>query len=122
MIIWNAVAPAFFRGETLSKRSSSDLILEVPGEDDTLRLPDSGLQDLVIAPDLSNLPEGSVALDLESSTEVSTTGELRALDKEKAEHPEKFPPTEHPHHGPPAKHPLKSDDDGTDGAGGASGS
>ena len=71
------MAPAFFRGETLTKRSSADLILELPGEPDTVRLPDSGLPDLVIAPDLSNLPVGEVAVELESGEEVQTTGELR---------------------------------------------
>ena len=43
MVIWNVVAPAFFRGETLSKRVDSDLILvALDHEDQTLRLPDSG--------------------------------------------------------------------------------
>lgn len=80
MVAWNAVAPAFFRGETLPRRSSSDLVLLVPAmEDETMRLPDSGLPDIVIAPDLSNLPEGAIALDLESGEEIETTGQLRAL-------------------------------------------
>lgn len=79
MFVWNAMAPAFFRGETLSKRSAADLILELPGEPDTVRLPDSGLPDIVIAPDLSNLPEGAVAVELETGTEVETTGEMRAV-------------------------------------------
>jgi hypothetical protein len=48
-------------------------------DEETVRLPDAGLPDLVIAPDLSNLPEGMRALDLESGTEVETTSELRAL-------------------------------------------
>ena len=82
MYVWNAMAPAFFRGETLTKRSSADLILELPGEPDTVRLPDSGLPDLVIAPDLSNLPVGEVAVELESGEEVQTTGELRAIHPE----------------------------------------
>ncbi|MDQ1250625.1 MAG: hypothetical protein QG597_5004 [Actinomycetota bacterium] len=79
MFAYNAKAPAFFRGETLPKRNSTDLILELPGEKDTVRLPDSGLPDIVIAPDLSNLPPGAVAIELESGVEVETTGELRAL-------------------------------------------
>lgn len=70
MIVWNVIAPAFFRGETLPKQHSGDLIMELPGEGPALRLPDSGLPDLVIAPDLSNLPEGAVAVDLETGVEV----------------------------------------------------
>jgi len=86
MYIWNAMAPAFFRGETLPKRSASDLILEIPADDATsLRLPDSGLPDLVIAPDLSNLPEGAVAVDLESGMEVDSADDLEELREEQAE-------------------------------------
>ncbi len=80
MFIWNAMAPAFFRGETLPKRSASDLILEIPAEEGTsLRLPDSGLPDLIIAPDLSNLPEGAVALDLETGAEIDSPEDLEEL-------------------------------------------
>jgi hypothetical protein len=55
MFIYNAIAPAYFRGETLRERPS-DLLLE-PGEGPTLRLPDSR-EETVIAPDRSNLPPG----------------------------------------------------------------
>jgi hypothetical protein len=79
MVIWNAVAPAFFRGETLPRRSASDLVLEVPMEEETVRLPDSGLPDLIIAPDLSNLPEGAVAVDLASGMEVDSPEDLEQL-------------------------------------------
>jgi amino acid transporter len=80
MILYSAVAPAFFRGETLAKRTSADLVLVVPSyEEETLRLPDSGLPDLIIAPDLSNLPEGMLAEDLETGATVADTGELRAI-------------------------------------------
>ena len=80
MIIWNIIAPAFFRGETLSKRTSSELVLLVTSyEEDTVRLPDSGLPDIIIAPDLSNLPEGATAVDLESGVEIDSTSQLRAL-------------------------------------------
>lgn len=48
-------------------------------EPETARLPDSGLPDITIAPDLSNLPEGYVAVELGSGMEVETTGELRAI-------------------------------------------
>jgi len=63
MFIWQSVAPAYFRGETLPKRDSSDLILVGGGGVPTgLRLPDSA-ESTVIAPDLSNLPPGQTAID-----------------------------------------------------------
>jgi amino acid transporter len=55
MFVYNAIAPAYFRGDTLRDRPT-DLLLE-PGEGPTLRLPDSR-EETVIAPDLSNLPPG----------------------------------------------------------------
>ena len=80
MFIWNLMAPAFFRGETLPKRSSSELVLITAHmEEETLRLPDSGLPDIVIAPDLSNLPEGAQALDLESGRQIEDAAGLRDL-------------------------------------------
>ncbi len=85
MVAWNAAAPAFFRGETLPRRSASDLILEIPAEGAALRLPDSGLPDVIIAPDLSNLPEGLVAVDLESGMEVDSQEDLEELREEQAE-------------------------------------
>jgi amino acid transporter len=86
MVVWNMIAPAFFRGETLPRRTASDLILVLPAyEEDTVRLPDSGLPDIVIAPDLSNLPEGAIAVDIETGEEIQNTTELRALRAEQAE-------------------------------------
>jgi amino acid transporter len=106
MLISNMVAPAFFRGETLAKRTSADLVLVVPSfEDETLRLPDSGLPDLVIAPDLSNLPEGMLAEDLETGVTVADTGELRAL-----EEGQELPHEGH-HHRPPHPHRPASEED-----------
>lgn len=70
MLVQRAVAPAFFRGETLPRRGAHDLILAgVAMEEETVRLPDSGLPDIVIAPDLSNLPEGATAIDPETGEE-----------------------------------------------------
>jgi amino acid transporter len=56
-------APAFFRGETLPRK---DVVLVVPSMEDpnVLRLPDSGLPDIVIAPDRSNLPPGQHTVEL----------------------------------------------------------
>jgi amino acid transporter len=63
MLIWRAIKPDFFRGETLG-RMSDDLVL-APGAGfvPTFGLPDSGRMPEVIAPDLSNLPEGQTAID-----------------------------------------------------------
>jgi hypothetical protein len=55
MFVWSAIAPAFFKGETL-REGTPELLLEPP-EGPTLRLPDSR-EETVIAPDRSNLPPG----------------------------------------------------------------
>ncbi|NHN54309.1 APC family permease [Calidifontibacter sp. DB0510] len=57
-------APGFFRGRTLPRASHADLVLldhqrDVAGQ---VRLPDS-TEYTVIAPDLSNLPDGATAVD-----------------------------------------------------------
>ena len=63
MFAWQAYAPAYFRGETLTKRDATDLVLVGGGDMPTgVRLPDSNERTL-IAPDLSNLPEGRSAVD-----------------------------------------------------------
>ena len=72
MLIWRAISPAYFRGETLPQMSYGELIL-VPASGSvvpTVGLPDSGHQATVIAPDLSNLPPGF------SVDEVEPAGEL----------------------------------------------
>lgn len=65
MFIYQAIAPAYFRGETLPKREYGELILEGGGEVEPLgtRLPDSGTMPTIIAQDLSNLPPGQSAID-----------------------------------------------------------
>ncbi len=70
MFIWQSISPAYFRGETLSKRDSTDLVLAPAHEGGGLRLPDSA-ESTVIAADLSNLPPGQVAVD-------PRTGELHS--------------------------------------------
>jgi amino acid transporter len=71
MFIWQAKAPAYFRGETLPKRMADELVL---GGGDGLRtrvaLPDSGEMATVIAPDLSNLPPGQHAVRRIGSEEI----------------------------------------------------
>ncbi len=67
MLVWMAMHPEYFKGKTLAKRAAHDLVLAGPHTDHTsVRLPDSGLPELVIAPDLSNLPPGQHAVDLTS--------------------------------------------------------
>ncbi|WP_205860594.1 hypothetical protein [Phycicoccus sp. HDW14] len=64
MFLWWGVDEEFFMGRTLSMRTSRDLVLAGPYVDATAaRMPDSGLPEIVIAEDLSNLPEGVQALD-----------------------------------------------------------
>ena len=63
MFLYQAIAPAYFRGETLPRRHSGDLVLVGDGDmPPGLRLPDSR-EETVIAPDLSNLPPGGEAID-----------------------------------------------------------
>jgi amino acid transporter len=63
MFVYQGIAPAYFRGDTLSKRHAGDLILVGGGDHPVgVRLPDSREQ-TVIAPDLSNLPPGREAVD-----------------------------------------------------------
>jgi len=71
MVVYRFVSPPFFVGETLARRGAHDLVLagvaeEPESEREALRLPDSGLPDISIAPDLSNLPEGATAVDSET--------------------------------------------------------
>jgi amino acid transporter len=62
MLVWQAVSPAYFRGDTLPKRDATELVLAPGPGSPTLRLPDSA-ESTVIAADLSNLPLGEVAVD-----------------------------------------------------------
>ncbi len=68
MLVYRLVAPPFFRGETLARRGAHDLVLsgmakEPASERESLGLPGSGMPDIVIAPDLSNLPRGATTRD-----------------------------------------------------------
>jgi amino acid transporter len=64
MFVYNAIAPAYFRGETL-RAGTPDLLLEPPADQGRLRLPDS-YEETVIAPDRSNLPPGREPFDPQS--------------------------------------------------------
>jgi hypothetical protein len=74
MFVYQTIAPAYFRGETLPREHAGELLL-VPADGSVahLGLPDSGEMPTVIAPDLSNLPPGQRAID-------PLTGETRSRD------------------------------------------
>ena len=68
MLVYRVVAPAFFLGETLARRGAHDLVLagmaqEPLSERESIGMPGAGMPDIVIAPDLSNLPQGAAAID-----------------------------------------------------------
>ncbi len=71
MFIWWAISEDFFVGRTLPMRSGHELVLAGPHVEQlgAPRMPATGLPELVIAPDLSNLPPEAKAIDL-------ATGEL----------------------------------------------
>ncbi len=72
MIVWRLRAPAFFRGETLPRRGAHDLVLAGPQTlaETGFRLPDSGLPGIVVAQNLSNLPDGATAVNVGTGEEV----------------------------------------------------
>ncbi|HEY5152040.1 MAG TPA: APC family permease [Mycobacterium sp.] len=72
MVIWWFMSPDYFRGRTLSRRSSGDLVLEpATAVEPMFGLPDSGNVPTVIAPDLSNLPPGETAVNPETGEEFT---------------------------------------------------
>lgn len=72
MFVWWAMQPDFFRGKTLSKRTHL-LVLDHEGRTPQFGLPDSGAEAEIIAPDLSNLPTGATAVDLETGERITRT-------------------------------------------------
>ncbi len=75
MLVYRMVAPPFFRGETLARRGAHDLALggmarESASVREGLGMPGSSLCDIVISPDLSNLPRGSSAIDAETGEDI----------------------------------------------------
>ena len=72
MVVWWLASPDFFRGRTLSRRSSADLVLTpATAVEPMFGLPDSGDMPTVIAPDLSNLPPGETAINPETGEEFT---------------------------------------------------
>ena len=76
MVVWWLRSPDFFAGRTLTARTPV-LVLDVPGDVETMGLPDSGREPTVIAPDLSNLPTGSIAVDEETGKRFRRTRSRR---------------------------------------------
>jgi amino acid transporter len=62
MIIWRILKPDFFQGKTLTRRTAELVLQGVGGRTPLFGLPDSGVEALIIAPDLSNLPPGQMAV------------------------------------------------------------
>lgn len=79
MIVWRIMKPDFFQGKTLSRRTHL-LVLDHEGRTPAFGLPDSGVEAEIIAPDLSNLPTGATAVDVETGERI-TRRESRKNDK-----------------------------------------
>jgi amino acid transporter len=75
MLIWRARKPDFFQGKTLAKMSDDYLLAPGAGRVAQFGLPDSGRFPEVIAPDLSNLPQGQTAIDARTGEEVDKPAE-----------------------------------------------
>jgi amino acid transporter len=73
MIIWRIVKPDFFQGKTLTRRTADLVLAGVEGRTPMLGLPDSGVEALIIAPDLSNLPPGQRAVTTADDETPPTT-------------------------------------------------
>ncbi len=90
MLIWRMIAPEFFRGETLPRKSYRELVL-VPASGSvvpTLGLPDSSAGATVIAPDLSNLPPGYSREDVESAKELDEEQERKLRGEDESPPPD----------------------------------
>ena len=75
MGIWAIRQPDFFRGKTLPRRSDDLVLAPGLGRIATFGLPDSGRMPEVIAPDLSNLPEGQTAIDAVTGKPVASASQ-----------------------------------------------
>ncbi|NEN06646.1 APC family permease [Diaminobutyricibacter tongyongensis] len=88
MGIWWLIKPDFFKGETLPMRSDDLVLANVEGGLAGFGLPDSGEFATVIAPDLSNLPPGQTAINIETGERVNTPSELPPTDTHYGKAPE----------------------------------
>jgi hypothetical protein len=79
MLVQRAAVPQYFRNVTLPRQSHDLILVPAAGENDGVTahvgLPDSGVMPTVIAPDLSNLPEGAGVFD-PTTGHVLTAGEI----------------------------------------------
>jgi len=84
MVIWWIIKPDFFRGKTLSRRTHILVLDEATGLEkvSVFGAPDAGAERDVIAPDLSNLPTGAVAIDTVTGEKV-TRRSLREAENDK---------------------------------------
>ncbi|MGH3722828.1 MAG: APC family permease [Mycobacterium sp.] len=74
MLLWRVAAPPFFQGTTLPRRSA-DLVLAPAAATTHFGLPDAvEAQQTVIATDLSNLPDGEIAINPQTGEEFSRDG------------------------------------------------
>jgi len=80
MLIWRWRKPDFFQGKTLTKQSADLVLAGVGGRDPLLGLPDSGVEAIVISPDLSNLPAGQRAVRADGTDAAGASGDVPKID------------------------------------------
>lgn len=73
MIVWWWRSPDFFAGRTLTAQTAVLVLDDAGGVPGTIGLPGAGAQPTVIAPDFSNLPTGSIAVDEETGKRFRRT-------------------------------------------------
>jgi amino acid transporter len=105
MVVYRFAAPPFFKGETLARRGAHDLVLagmaqEPESERQSLGLPGSGMPDIVIAPDLSNLPGGASTVDRETGDSHHGATEADHQDGPREADDQNGPPEADDHDGP----------------------
>ncbi|WP_265445991.1 APC family permease [Flexivirga meconopsidis] len=65
MVLWWLISPDYFKQRTLPRLAADELVLMRasmdPADDDQVRLPDSGLPDILVREDRRNLPPGATA-------------------------------------------------------------
>jgi amino acid transporter len=102
MLFQRAAVPQYFNNVTLPRQSHDLILVPALGDNDGVTahvgLPDSGVMPTVIAPDLSNLPEGAGVFD-PTTGHVLTAGEIEDIIEEH-EHDTTDPNPEGHTHGP----------------------
>jgi amino acid transporter len=94
MLVQRAAVPSYFKNVTLPRQSHDLILIPAGGGDDGVTahvgLPDSGLMPTVIAPDLSNLPEGADVFD-PITGHVLTSAEIDEIVEEHEADPGQHP-------------------------------